>query len=648
MFPMVLTIFAAVTISTGADWMPVRFDRRTLPGSPLDLSGLVDAPAGKRGFVRAGADGHLVFSADGSRVRFFGGNFAWDSFRLDQVEADQVADEVVRMGWNWVRLHGYDAALTRKKGGSTDLDPEALDRFDYFISAMKRRGVYVTLDCYAQRQFSADDGELAAYAAHRRMMKPLLPVSRAAMENWKAFVRRVLEHVNPHTGLALKDDPVMPLLVLVNEGCYYRQRLERYPELAKQLDALGEIGLRKAWREVNREQQAFVRDEIGVKCPVSSWDAGLTPADMALRADFDCVDVHGYFSHPNYFAANGEIYPHSRWSSLMYSAYGGVWRELSWSRRWGVPAVCTEFRHCPPNLFRCESGPVTGAYAAYQDWDAFAVYGYAEGLSSLRSRHDMCNPFDTVNDPLALFSARLSALLFLRGDVRPAGRRVACVLPEDTLERTDVPAVFCNDSLRLALVAAVGHSFGKAPVGMEALPATPGWATNAVSGLRDDRLVSDTGEIVMDDIAGRLSVITPRSECLTLNRGSLGGKFLSVAGVDGPTTVSCHSLDGKDLAQSASVLVFHLTDTSNSGAKYADASRRREFGRGREPVLAHIRRAEVRFAGAQSLELHALGCDGADLGTVGPTPSGSFALSTDIRPGAVFAYHLKIKERKEP
>jgi len=59
------------TDTTG--WYPWRFDVENPKLGELDLSRLLDAPAGKHGFSTVGENGQIVF-ADGTRGRFFGTN----------------------------------------------------------------------------------------------------------------------------------------------------------------------------------------------------------------------------------------------------------------------------------------------------------------------------------------------------------------------------------------------------------------------------------------------------------------------------------------------------------------------------------------------------------------------------------------------
>ena len=61
----------------GRDWKAMRYNRDVKPGSALDFSGLLDAPAGKYGPVTIDAAGRFVFRDRPDRpVRFYGTNFA--------------------------------------------------------------------------------------------------------------------------------------------------------------------------------------------------------------------------------------------------------------------------------------------------------------------------------------------------------------------------------------------------------------------------------------------------------------------------------------------------------------------------------------------------------------------------------------------
>ena len=54
-------------------WYPFTFSLNDTNLDSIDLTGLLDGPAGKHGFLTARPDGHFYF-ADGTRARFFGTN----------------------------------------------------------------------------------------------------------------------------------------------------------------------------------------------------------------------------------------------------------------------------------------------------------------------------------------------------------------------------------------------------------------------------------------------------------------------------------------------------------------------------------------------------------------------------------------------
>lgn len=201
-------------------------------GSILDFSGMLDAPAGKYGWITTDEAGHFTAEkAAGKRFRFYGPNLCFSALCLDKPTAEKLADELARLGYTSVRFHHYDDALSDRKGGdSTELLPEKLDRLDYLFYCMKERGIYITLDLYCSRRFR--DGELPeAPVRDGYAMKQLLPVYAPARENWKKFVRNLLTHRNPYTGLTWGGDPRAFRGVALEREHHLRE-LERQGETA--------------------------------------------------------------------------------------------------------------------------------------------------------------------------------------------------------------------------------------------------------------------------------------------------------------------------------------------------------------------------------------------------------------------------------
>ena len=138
----------------------------------LDYSHLLDAPAGKHGFVKT-RKGHLYFE-DGTRARFLGFNVAARSNTPDHETADKMAERFASMGVNIIRLHAADAPVGEEPGSwssckeaplldypsgtSRKFNPEGLDRFDYFAAKLKEKGIYLHIDLIVAREFQEADG----------------------------------------------------------------------------------------------------------------------------------------------------------------------------------------------------------------------------------------------------------------------------------------------------------------------------------------------------------------------------------------------------------------------------------------------------------------------------------------------------------
>ena len=196
----------------------------------LDFSYLLDAPAGKHGFVQA-KNGHFYFE-NGQRIRFLGFNIAARSNTPSHEDAEKLASRFASMGVNVIRLHAADAPLgdgaanwsscreapllDYDKGTSRLFHPEGLDRFDYLIAQLKEKGIYLHIDLIVARAFMEMD-ELTYPGNVPSCMKRYPMYNQRLVELQKEYARELLTHVNPYTGLALKDEPAVMTVQINNE-----------------------------------------------------------------------------------------------------------------------------------------------------------------------------------------------------------------------------------------------------------------------------------------------------------------------------------------------------------------------------------------------------------------------------------------------
>src|SRR5437870_10141456 len=105
-------VFGGRAWVVGARPFSARLDpnRQLYPDSSLhDMSSLLEAPAGRHGFLTTRPDGHFYWS-DGTRARFWGINIASRSLRRPPEEIERVAGVLARAGVNMVRLEAIDNA----------------------------------------------------------------------------------------------------------------------------------------------------------------------------------------------------------------------------------------------------------------------------------------------------------------------------------------------------------------------------------------------------------------------------------------------------------------------------------------------------------------------------------------------------------
>ncbi len=197
--------------------------QRSSEKSALDASTLLDAPAGKYGFVTV-KEGRLNFSK-GRRARFFGVTLLPPTaFPPDNERAVALADRLARSGVNLVRLGDLDVPLGPSRSlfddtrdDTKELDAESLSKLDMLIAAFKERGIYVAIELQGGRKFRDGDDTIPSARQLPPGGGPAAAFDPAVREAARKAAEALLSHVNPLTGLSLRDDPVLAWVTLAGE-----------------------------------------------------------------------------------------------------------------------------------------------------------------------------------------------------------------------------------------------------------------------------------------------------------------------------------------------------------------------------------------------------------------------------------------------
>lgn len=663
-----------------SDWRPFQVERRTAPGSALDFSFMLDAPAGKHGFLQV-KDGRFVFEKQPNRpMRFYGTNLCTSACTPSKEEAETMADYLARIGYNCIRFHHYDRELVRKDlKNSITFDPEQLDRFDYLVSALKKRGLYLSIDLFSLRGRIPGEFKSAPRLKDMKDYKLAAMVIPEVRENLKSFARQLLLHVNPYTGLSLAQEPALTGICIINENMiislYDDCKLIKNGESAPYVDRAFQEHCRKnniaitvanhrtelnrylyqLYQEYYREMRSFLRDEIKTPILLTDQNHRQPPLACSLRQEYDYVDCHIYWDHPQFVGRVKWVPPYQIRNTPM--GVGTHWpvRMLAPARIFGKPFTVTEFNSCGPNEYRAEAAAVFGAYGALQEWDGMFRFDYAGRPQTIFGPPRM-DIFSSVNDPVRNLSDRVAAAFFIRRDIAPATGKVPLLVRPNAFEEAYIEN-YPPEMQRLAFQVQTGSI--NAPTGTTpALPAgtiSP-WrlgdsAPKAVQKLLDaekDTVTSSTGQIIANFRTGAFQAISPRSEALAIPAGErLAGKRLAVNAKKGWMSVAAIALGEKPLAEAERILLLFLTDVRQEGVRYASQENRVVLASAprENAILARRGMGEITLELPSKYQVTALDCAGEPLGKIPARfEKGKVRFTADnfAIPGQViFAYELK-------
>ena len=217
------TVMEEVAAAPG-DWFQAFFDDDAFSErSVIDISHLVEAPAGKYGFLKR--DGrHLKFENSEQPTKFWGcgANISAQLSREKQILRIRY---LRKHGINMVRQHSVFGFLGHLENG--ELNKRKLDQFDWWSGKLKEHGIYMTWSVFYPLMISEDDGydpELFAELEGRGGLKStsgLVNIEPKLQELQWRYVQKLLTHKNPYTGLRYVDDPALAVVEVHNEDCIF-------------------------------------------------------------------------------------------------------------------------------------------------------------------------------------------------------------------------------------------------------------------------------------------------------------------------------------------------------------------------------------------------------------------------------------------
>jgi hypothetical protein len=263
-----------------ANWFAYRgTDPIKRRGTALDVSHLLDAPAGKYGPLKRQGE-NMVF-ANGKTQRFWGVNLVGSANFPTHEEADRVAELLAQLGVNMTRHHHIDAPWATPNvfgnaASTLQLDPGALERFDYLVAALQKRGIYQYFDMLVHRQAGAAEG-VAVPADVPKGFKIEGEFEPKLIELQEKFIDQLMGHQNPYTKRTYAKDPAIALVEVINEdSLYWIQKEGEFAvsspeyrrELAKQFSAWlvkqvpgGRAALEKRWQSDAAGGQGLAANE---------------------------------------------------------------------------------------------------------------------------------------------------------------------------------------------------------------------------------------------------------------------------------------------------------------------------------------------------------------------------------------------------
>jgi len=208
------------------------------------------------------------------RIRIWGVNLSFAANFPTHQDAPHVAARLAAAGVNSVRCHHMDTSrwprgIWNAQDGKT-IEPEALDRLDYFINELAQRGIWVNINLHVGRAHSQYLDLPKTNSSYDKIAGIFTP---DLVEAQKRYAKDLLGHVNPYRKVRYADDPAIAFVEITNEDSFFMWNGD---ETLRTLPTFYEKHLRD---QFNQWLKRRYRSDDALR---STWSAGTEPLGQNL------------------------------------------------------------------------------------------------------------------------------------------------------------------------------------------------------------------------------------------------------------------------------------------------------------------------------------------------------------------------------
>ena len=217
-----LSFLNAAIAAEEVRWYPFTPKNTVSEGSPLDMREWHTIPL-KRPAIKGD---RLVSGRD--EIVFWGTNNQYGALFPDKQDAEKKAAFYAKWGVNLLRLHKFGShswAGIYQTNSTLALDKQKTDRFDYFVSQLRKHGISYTFSQNFKFFIGPQDGQnIPGFNEFKKGRNSYYGHVFLSKEIQDLYIRKVVEFIkrkNPYTGLYYYQDPALANVELLNETNAY-------------------------------------------------------------------------------------------------------------------------------------------------------------------------------------------------------------------------------------------------------------------------------------------------------------------------------------------------------------------------------------------------------------------------------------------